>query len=141
MDPGAVFVRRTDQQHSAALPTMTLEEFLAVITAMRVRHRLNPKTPTDKSSAFSRLGHWDDGPAFIRTTEGNEGLVTAACRFLTGKKFSEAQWGDAARYIGLPFELAIKITEVGELVRGCNRKLRRGITAAAGLSSDEEASV
>ncbi len=122
------------------IPPMSEEEFLAVLTAIVIRRRLNPPQkhgydPMAFSRAFARIGHCDGGPAFIRTDDGESGPICEACLFLTGKRFVLEQWEKAAGKIGLPLSLAEEIMKACELHQDRDSALYRRILVACGLPS------
>ena len=132
------------------IPSMSEKEFLAVLTAIVINRRLNPLKKlgcAPMTFAFVRIGHWDGGPALIRTNDGEHGNrnnpICEACRFLTGKIFAPEQWHDAADKIGLPPLLARAINDACELSRHRDPALYRRILLACNLphangNEDEE---
>lgn len=106
---------------------MSKSEFLAVLRAIVVHRRLNApqKRGYDArafSRAFARIGHFDGGPAFIRTADGERGPIQEACRFLCKKNYKPLEWQKAAYAIGLPLKLAESIQ------KACDLSLDRDVT-------------
>lgn len=128
------------RKRSTPIPPMSEVEFLAVLTAIAVQRRLNPPQksgyhPMAFSRAFARVGHWDGGPAFIRSDiDGESGPICEACRFLTGKKFPPQQWREAAEAIGLPKSLAREIQNACELSLNRDPALYRRLLIACDLT-------
>jgi hypothetical protein len=124
-------------------PYMSEEEFLAVLRAIVVRRRLNApqKRGYDTrafSRAFARHGHFDGGPGFIKTDDGQSGPIQEACRFLLGKDYKPQEWQEASKAIGLPIELAESIQKACDLSLTRDVALYHRILDACDLPSSDE---